>query len=110
MGHKMHVIYITKNDIFYFFTFFCVFLLNILFFYNFDRFAFFFFNFFDEFFLSIFYFYDFLPSFNDIFLNGVESSEELQEQRANAPGGANGFPFQRRIEFIQVNFDAELRV
>lgn len=33
----------------------------------------------------------------------------MQEQRANAPGGANGFPFQRRIEFIQGNFDAELR-
>jgi hypothetical protein len=93
-----------------------VFLLNILFFYIFNRFEFFFFYFFAEFYLSIFDFFYFnifdffyfnisdfltnyyLPSiYDNIFLNGTDPSEELQEQIQNAPGGINGPPFQTHI-------------
>lgn len=96
-----------------------VFLLNILFFYIFNRFEFFFFYFFAEFYLSIFYFFDFfyfnisdffyfnfsdfltnyyLPSiYDNIFLNGSDPSDEMQEQIQKAPGGVNGPPFQTHI-------------
>ena len=90
-----------------------VFLLNILFFYIFNRFEFFFFYFFAEFYLSIFdflyfnisdFFYfnfsDFLTNYylpsiyDNIFLNGSDPSDEMQEQIQKAPGGVNGPPFQ----------------